>query len=186
MAPSYTAPSASLQLVNLESLRQIPFPPIQFWIKSGKDRLAKHYQSWNLWQAATLSRSLCYHLPCAKTQQKLSPSLWLPPAVFPGSSHYGSTPQMLCKVCQTLESGDVVMTSGRPLLSERLGSGGAPDKLKLRWQGSTEVLRQRWHRVLRNMEETRWEEERSGGTSGGGVPWDELGRRRRSARDLEF
>ena len=55
-----------------------------------------------------------------------------PPGVFPGSSHYGSIPQMLCKVCQTLESGDVVMTSGWPLLSERLGSGGAPDKLKLR------------------------------------------------------
>ena len=51
--------SVSLQLVNLESLGQIPFPPIQFWIESGKDRLAKHYQSWNLWQAATLSRSLC-------------------------------------------------------------------------------------------------------------------------------
>ena len=49
-----------------------------------------------------------------------------------------------------------------------------------------EVLGQRWHRVLRNMEETRREEERSGGTSGGGVPWDELGRRRGSARDLDF
>lgn len=40
--------------------------------------------------------------------------------------------------------------------------------------------------VLRNTEETRRDEEQSGGTPGGGVPWDEPGRRMRSSRDPDF
>ena len=53
---------------------------------------------------------------------------------------------MLCKasaVCQTLESGDAVMTSGWSLPSESLGSGGILDKFEMMGQhggARTEVL----------------------------------------------
>ena len=57
------------------------------------------------------------------------------PRGLPDSCHYGSAPQMLCKasaVCQSLESGGAVRSSGWSLPSECLGSGGAPDKSELR------------------------------------------------------